>query len=186
VAVALTFSSTIIIVKLLSDKRELDSLHGRIAVGFLIVQDLAVVIAMMAMSALRGTGAADAGLLGGALSLGWRLTAAGVLLFVLMRWVLPRGGGVDGALAGAAAGVCHRLGRGAGGAGRMGRLQQGGRRLPGRLLAGLHTVPRSHERAADRHPRLPAAVLLHRPGRQARLLHAGRRGGAGACCRCSC
>ena len=39
IAVALTFSSTIIIVKLLSDKREVDSLHGRIAVGFLIVQD---------------------------------------------------------------------------------------------------------------------------------------------------
>jgi len=38
VAVALTFSSTIIIVKLLSDKREIDALHGRIAVGFLIVQ----------------------------------------------------------------------------------------------------------------------------------------------------
>lgn len=37
VAVALTFSSTIIVVKLLSDKREMDSLHGRIAVGFLIV-----------------------------------------------------------------------------------------------------------------------------------------------------
>jgi predicted Kef-type K+ transport protein len=53
VAVALTFSSTIIIVKLLSDKRELDSLHGRIAVGFLIVQDLAVVVAMMSMSAMR-------------------------------------------------------------------------------------------------------------------------------------
>src|SRR4030067_391519 len=53
VAVALTFSSAIIIVKLLSDKREPDSLHGRIAVGFLIVQDIAVVLAMMAMSALR-------------------------------------------------------------------------------------------------------------------------------------
>lgn len=51
VAVALTFSSTIIIVKLLSDKREVDSLHGRIAIGFLIVQDLFVVIAMMALSA---------------------------------------------------------------------------------------------------------------------------------------
>jgi len=36
VAVALTFSSTIIIIKLLSDKREVDSLRGRIAVGFLI------------------------------------------------------------------------------------------------------------------------------------------------------
>lgn len=34
VAVALTFSSTIIIVKLLSDKKEIDSLHGRIAVEF--------------------------------------------------------------------------------------------------------------------------------------------------------
>lgn len=42
VAVALTFSSTIIIVKLLSDKREIDELHGRIALGFLIVQDIVV------------------------------------------------------------------------------------------------------------------------------------------------
>ena len=50
VAVALTFSSTIIIVKLLSDKKEVDSLHGRIAIGFLIVQDLVVVVAMMILS----------------------------------------------------------------------------------------------------------------------------------------
>lgn len=34
IAVALTFSSTIIIVKLLSDKKELDTLHGKIAIGF--------------------------------------------------------------------------------------------------------------------------------------------------------
>lgn len=58
VAVALTFSSTIIIVKLLSDKREVDLLYGRIAVGFLIVQDLVVVLAMMALSAL-GVGAKE-------------------------------------------------------------------------------------------------------------------------------
>jgi predicted Kef-type K+ transport protein len=58
VAVALTFSSTIIIVKLLSDKREIDALHGRIAIGFLIVQDLAVVLAMIALSAY---GAGEAG-----------------------------------------------------------------------------------------------------------------------------
>ncbi len=57
VAVALTFSSTIIIVKLLSDKREIDSLHGRIALGFLIVQDLVVVLAMVVLSAF-GVGAA--------------------------------------------------------------------------------------------------------------------------------
>jgi Kef-type K+ transport system membrane component KefB len=60
VAVALTFSSTIIIVKLLSDKREIDSLHGQIALGFLIVQDLVVVLAMIVLSAI-GIGAATDG-----------------------------------------------------------------------------------------------------------------------------
>lgn len=58
VAVALTFSSTIIIVKLLSDKREIDSLHGQIALGFLIVQDIVVVLAMIVLSAI-GIGAAE-------------------------------------------------------------------------------------------------------------------------------
>lgn len=62
VAVALTFSSTIIIVKLLSDKREIDSLHGQIALGFLIVQDLVVVLAMIVLAAVGfGTGDEDGG-----------------------------------------------------------------------------------------------------------------------------
>ena len=90
VAVALTFSSTIIIVKLLSDKRELDSLHGRIAVGFLIVQDLAVVIAMMVMSGLGGIGGEAVGGTTLALSLLARLGGAALVLYVLMRFVLPR------------------------------------------------------------------------------------------------
>jgi Kef-type K+ transport system membrane component KefB len=90
VAVALTFSSTIIIVKLLSDKRELDSLHGRIAVGFLIVQDLAVVVAMMAMSALRTEAGATADPWTVATGLLGRLAAAAVVLFALMRGVLPK------------------------------------------------------------------------------------------------
>ncbi|MFN3844815.1 MAG: cation:proton antiporter [Paracoccaceae bacterium] len=60
VAVALTFSSTIIIVKLLSDKREIDALHGQIALGFLIVQDLVVVLAMIVLSAIGiGGGGVD-------------------------------------------------------------------------------------------------------------------------------
>ena len=89
VAVALTFSSTIIIVKLLSDKREIDSLHGRIAVGFLIVQDLAVVIAMMVMSAMRSDGG-EGSLLALAGSLSLRLGIAVVGMYLLMRYVLPR------------------------------------------------------------------------------------------------
>ena len=60
VAVALTFSSTIIIVKLLSDKREIDALHGRVAVGFLIVQDIGVILAMIAITAIGAERPEDA------------------------------------------------------------------------------------------------------------------------------
>ncbi|MFP5341124.1 MAG: cation:proton antiporter, partial [Gammaproteobacteria bacterium] len=59
IAVALTFSSTIIIVKLLSDKREIDQLHGRIAVGFLIVQDIVVVVVMITLTAVGTAGSGD-------------------------------------------------------------------------------------------------------------------------------
>ena len=56
IAVALTFSSTIIIVKLLSDKKEIDSLHGQIAIGFLIVQDIVVILVMIVLSAMGSGG----------------------------------------------------------------------------------------------------------------------------------
>jgi len=65
VAVALTFSSTIIIVKLLSDKREIDSLHGQIALGFLIVQDIVVVLAMIGLSAIGSVAEGGGGHSGG-------------------------------------------------------------------------------------------------------------------------
>ncbi len=84
VAVALTFSSTIIIVKLLSDKRELEALHGRIAVGFLIVQDLLVILVMVALTALANpSGGPDLA----AFALGSLAFLLGVL--VSARWLLP-------------------------------------------------------------------------------------------------
>ena len=88
IAIALTFSSTIIIVKLLSDKREIDSLHGRIAVGFLIVQDIVVVLTMIAISAV-GTGEDPGPLREAALVVGkGALMLAGVAF--LMRYIIPR------------------------------------------------------------------------------------------------
>ena len=83
IGVALTFSSTIIIVKLLSDKREVDSLHGRIAIGFLIVQDIVVVLAMITLSTIGvGVGGSQAGLgIGGVLGAGLLLVGA-VALFI--------------------------------------------------------------------------------------------------------
>lgn len=56
VAVAFSFSSTIIIVKLLSDKDELDTLYGRISVGFLLVQDFIAMFMLLGLGAI-GSGA---------------------------------------------------------------------------------------------------------------------------------
>lgn len=50
IAFALSFSSTVFVVKVLEDRGETAALHGRIAVGILIVQDLAAV-AYIAVSA---------------------------------------------------------------------------------------------------------------------------------------
>lgn len=87
VAVALTFSSTIIIVKLLSDKRELETLHGRIALGFLIVQDIVVVIAMVVLSTLGvGAGEDRSGLADIARVLG-SLAGVAVLLVLFVRYL---------------------------------------------------------------------------------------------------
>ncbi|MFA9432525.1 cation:proton antiporter [Egicoccus sp. AB-alg2] len=88
IAVALTFSSTIIIVKLLTDKRELDELHGRIALGFLIVQDIVVVLAMIAITAAGDTGE------GGLAREFAGIAVRGVLLLAAVaavgKWVMPR------------------------------------------------------------------------------------------------
>ncbi|MEL7047170.1 MAG: cation:proton antiporter, partial [Pseudomonadota bacterium] len=88
VAVALTFSSTIIIVKLLSDKREVDMLHGRIAIGFLIVQDIVVVLVMIGLNAFSGT---ESGATLGREALEILIEGAGMLLvvYLMMRFVLP-------------------------------------------------------------------------------------------------
>src|SRR3989338_7006767 len=53
ISIALTFSSTIIIVKLLSEKQDLQSLYGRISVGFLLVQDFVAIIILIILAALQ-------------------------------------------------------------------------------------------------------------------------------------
>lgn len=50
ISVAITFSSTIIIMKLLSDKGDLEKLYGRIAIGFLLVQDIIAIFILMMIS----------------------------------------------------------------------------------------------------------------------------------------
>jgi len=52
IAIALTFSSTIIIMKLLSDKKDLEKLYGKISIGFLLVQDIFVIVLLMIVSSV--------------------------------------------------------------------------------------------------------------------------------------
>lgn len=54
IAIALTFSSTIIIMKLLSDKGDSETLYGKIAIGFLLIQDLIVILVLMGVSSFSG------------------------------------------------------------------------------------------------------------------------------------
>ncbi|MCU0582727.1 MAG: cation:proton antiporter [Syntrophales bacterium] len=89
VAVALTFSSTIIIVKLLSDKQELDSLHGRIAIGFLIVQDIAAILAMVALTTVARDLVAGESAARTILEIAARGIGLLLGIGILMRFVLP-------------------------------------------------------------------------------------------------
>ncbi len=54
-AVALTFSSTVVVVKLLDQKGDLDSLYGRIAVGIFLVQDMVVIAALTLLAGLAAS-----------------------------------------------------------------------------------------------------------------------------------
>ena len=53
IALALTFSSTIIIVKLLSEKKDLNSLYGKISVGFMLVQDFVAIFVLVILAGLQ-------------------------------------------------------------------------------------------------------------------------------------
>lgn len=50
IGLVVTFSSTMIVVKILSDKREINSLHGRIIMGIMLLQDIAAIIALTILS----------------------------------------------------------------------------------------------------------------------------------------
>lgn len=59
-AIAFTFSSTIIISKLLADKRDTNKLYGKIAIGMLLVQDVLATLALIIITSLmNGGGAKD-------------------------------------------------------------------------------------------------------------------------------
>lgn len=72
-AIAISFSSTVIIIKLLSEKHDLQSLYGKIAIGYLLVQDFVAIGALMILSGFGESGAPTAGVLLGIIVKGFLL-----------------------------------------------------------------------------------------------------------------
>lgn len=98
IATAVMFSSTVVAVKLLSQRGEMSHLHGRIAVGVLLVQDVVVIVVLTVVtglgrpeemsvgSILGGVGAAFGGML---VLLVVALAAARYVLPRLLGWMAP-------------------------------------------------------------------------------------------------
>lgn len=84
--VALSFSSTIIILKLLSDKKEQNRLYGKVATGMLLVQDILATIALLFVTSQSNGGFSSLQLT--------QLIAKGLLIAVPLlfigNFVLPR------------------------------------------------------------------------------------------------
>ncbi len=90
-SVALTFSSTVVVVKLLDQMGDLDALYGRIAVGIFLVQDLVVIVALTFLAGLgEGESLTFTGL---ATGLGKAFGGMAILLVIVLvasKYLLPR------------------------------------------------------------------------------------------------
>ena len=85
-AVAIAFSSTIIILKLLSDKKEQNRLYGKIAIGILLIQDVLATIALLFVTS-RSSGGFSAGQL---LYLAIKGSIIVTPLFIIGNKVIPK------------------------------------------------------------------------------------------------
>jgi Kef-type K+ transport system membrane component KefB len=80
-AVTISFSSTVIAVKLMSDKKDTNSFYGQICIGVLIVQDVLAIIALLLLAGFQeGSFAFDAVRFGGIFAKGAILAVVTVLV----------------------------------------------------------------------------------------------------------
>lgn len=59
ISIGLTFSSTVVILKLLSSVNQLSTLHGKISIGFLLVQDFVAILILIIVSTFKGLQSTD-------------------------------------------------------------------------------------------------------------------------------
>jgi len=90
---ALSVASTVVLLRALEQRNGLDTVNGRIAVGWLIVEDLAMVLALVLLPALAGALGGDARgiaghLSGGSVAAALALTVCKVALFVALVFLV--------------------------------------------------------------------------------------------------
>jgi len=85
-AIAFTFSSTIIILRLLYQKEDQDTLYGRIAIGFLLVQDF---VAMMIFMLLSSTHGGEGSLQIFIATVAVKVTLVASLIVILIKFLVP-------------------------------------------------------------------------------------------------
>ncbi len=86
VAIAITFSSTIIVMKILGDKRDLETVYGRYVIGLLLLQDVMAIILLLFLNTNNTTLPWQSIVL---LILGKTLLL-GVFVYVISRFLLPK------------------------------------------------------------------------------------------------
>jgi len=87
IAIAITFSSTIIVIKLLSDKKDIEAVYGRYVVGLLLVQDIIAVIIMIFLNTSDVQGEIWYKT---ALTIGAKGIFLVALVFLMARYLLPK------------------------------------------------------------------------------------------------
>jgi Kef-type K+ transport system membrane component KefB/Trk K+ transport system NAD-binding subunit len=94
-AIALTFSSTIIVLKLLTDKGDTSKLYGKIAIGVLLVQDLAATLILLIITVIGAASnipQSDLASVVGSLIVGLLAKGAMIvlILYYISKYFLPR------------------------------------------------------------------------------------------------
>ena len=88
IAIALTFSSTIIILKLLSDRGDLNKLYGKISIGFLLIQDIIAVIILLFISSFSNN--SDIHIIYAIGFLLWKGMGLLLALYFISSFIVPR------------------------------------------------------------------------------------------------
>lgn len=93
ISLALTFSSTIIVVKLLSEKKDMQSLYGKLAIGIFLIQDIAAILVLILISGVTNASPdiiSGNGIFGNIIISLAKVFMIGVVVVTLSRVVFPK------------------------------------------------------------------------------------------------